>query len=422
MPEIRDVLPEQNPWWDGEFDLEYKDRDLFVELRRYARMPHILALTGLRRTGKTTLLLRFIQDVIAGGLDPRNVLYFSFDEFRRADLREVLRTYESLAGRSVRTGRSLVVFDEVQKLAGWEDQLKALHDAYRGKVKFLISGSESLFIRRKSKETLAGRLFEFRVDPLSFREYLAFRGVPFEPLGIHEAEVRRRLDDYVRTQGFPEMVRVTDRSVLRRYLRESIVEKVLYRDLPALRGVRDPAVMESVLNTLMAEPGQLVEFSRYASDLGVSRRTLSRYFAELEQSFLAQKLYNYSASRRKVERKLRKYYPTIVSVDLAFRRDDLSRSRVFEWLVVTRLRAEHFWRDPFKHEVDIVFPDGRPVPVEVKSGRVDTDGLRAFVRRFGVRRGFVVTRELEGTRKVDGATVALVPAVKALLGVTKIAP
>jgi len=92
----------------------------------------------------------------------------SFDEFRGADQREVVKEFESLSNRDLRRGRFLVLLDEIQKLEGWEDQLKALYDLHKGRVKFVISGSESFFIRRRSRETLAGRLFELRVEPLSF--------------------------------------------------------------------------------------------------------------------------------------------------------------------------------------------------------------------------------------------------------------
>jgi len=416
MPRIRDSLVDLNPWWREPFRVVgYRDREVYGRLGAFLRQPQVVALTGLRRTGKTTLLLRMIEDAIAGGRDPRDVLYFSFDEFRDVRLREVLREYEAATGRDLRSGHRLVLLDELQKLEGWADQLKALYDAHKGRVKFVASGSESLFLRKGSKETLAGRLFEFRVDPLSFREYLGFRGVAHEPVALYERELARHFDDFVRTQGFPELVGVAERAVVRKYLRESIVEKVVFRDLPGLLGIRDVSLLESVLNLLMEEPGQIVQTSELAGTLGVSRKTLANYLAYLEQSFLVRKLYNYSTGRRKVERKLRRYYPAIVSPDLAFRDDDLSRSRVFEWAVVSQLRAEFFWRDPYKNEVDVVLPGRKPVPVEVKWGRVETGGVEAFLRAFRVDAGVVVTRAEEGTRSVEGGRIRLVPAYKFLL-------
>ncbi len=176
MPNTREVLEERNPWWRGPFTLDYHERSIYNTLRRYMDQRQVLALTGLRRVGKTTLLLKAAQDAIQEGLDPLDVVYFSFDEFHDTEVREVLRTYERVTERDLRSGPKLVLLDEVQKLDGWSDQVKAIYDTYPD-LKILVSGSESLFIRRGSRETLAGRMFEFRVEPLSFKEYLGFLGV-----------------------------------------------------------------------------------------------------------------------------------------------------------------------------------------------------------------------------------------------------
>jgi len=83
--------------------------------------------------------------------------------------------------------------------------------------------------------------------------------------------------------------------------------------------------------------------------------------------------------------------------------------------VVNQLNAEFFWRDAYKNEVDIVLGTKKPVPIEVKHGKVDTSGLRAFMTKFNVGRGYVVTAKTEETQKMDGKTIVAVPAFKFLL-------
>ncbi|HLB66859.1 MAG TPA: hypothetical protein VJN63_00040, partial [Thermoplasmata archaeon] len=78
-------------------------------------------------------------------------------------------------------------------------------------------------------------------------------------------------------------------------------------------------------------------------------------------------------------------------------------------------RAEYFWRDPSQHEVDIVIPGKPPIPVEVKSGKVEVRGLLAFMRKFRVREGYVVSSEVEETRRTEGGTIHVVPAHRFLL-------
>jgi len=262
---------------------------------------------------------------------------------------------------------------------------------------------------------LAGRLFEFRVDPLSFWEFLDFKGMRLDPPRLYEKELTGHFWELIRSQGFPEMVGVTDRIAIRKYLRESIVEKVLFRDIPAHSRINDPSRLESLLNMIMDEPGQMIQLSQLAGEMGLSRKTLSVYLAHLENSFLIRKLYNYSTGRRKVERKLKKYYPIIVSPALTFAEDDLSRSRVFEWSIVNQLGAEYFWRDAYKNEVDIVLPGPRPLPVEVKYGRVETGGVDAFMRKFKVKEGTIISTGDEAVRKTAHGSIAVRPAYSFLL-------
>lgn len=416
MSDIRNLLVDLNPWWRGEEALEgYVERDLRQEIDPYMDQPQIVAVTGLRRVGKTTLLHKLAADALEE-MEATEVVYFSFDEYRDGDLREVLRTYEDVADGDLRDGETLVLLDEVQKLEDWPDQLKTLYDMHKGRVKFVVSGSESLFIRARSRETLAGRLFEFQLRPLSFREYLRFQDVDWQPVGVHERELAGHFEDFVRTQGFPELVGVDDRAIARKYLRESLVERVVFRDLPTMTGIQHIEVLESVLNILMDEPGQIVKMNDLAGELDVGRKTLSNYMTYLEESFLLRKLYNYSTGRRKVERKLRKFYPAILSADLVYGDDDLSRSRAFEATLVHQLGAEFFWRDPYQHEVDMVLGEDTPVPVEAKWGRVDTGNVERFMGKFDVDQGYVVSSDVEATREVDGGTVEVVPAYKFLLG------
>ncbi len=415
MPQVKEILVDSNPWWKEEFKVEFKERDIYSKLLKFKKMPQILALTGLRRVGKTTLMLKMVEDEIAEGFEPRNIIYFSFDEFRNLELRQIFRAYEEIMDRDLKLGNFIFLFDEIQKLEGWEDQLKRFYDTYGKKVKIIISGSESLFIRKKSKETLAGRIFEFLVEPLSFKEFLWFKGTDFKPVAIYEKELIKLFKEYTLIQGFPELVGIKDRDIVKKYVMESIVEKAVYRDIPTLFRVRDISVVGSLLNIFMEEPGQLVELNRLSNDLNISRQTLANYLTYLEKAFLIKKLYNFSRNMRKVERKLKKYYPTVISVDLAFRGDDLSRSKVFEWLVINQLRTEFFWRDPYKNEVDAVITDKKIMPIEIKFGKIELGGLLAFMKKFNVDKGYIISFDRKEKRKINGKTVIISPAYNFLI-------
>ncbi len=414
MAQILDVLYEANPWWREPFRVEYKEREVYPQVKKFMKTKQMLAFTGLRRVGKTTVMLKAIEDSINEGMNPKDILFFSFDELKSIDLRDIIKEYETLLGRDIRSGRHLLVFDEIQKLDGWADKLKWIYDLYSKNTKILISGSESLFIRKRSKETLAGRIFEFKVSGLSFREFLGFKGQAIAPMGLYAREIMRRFEEFIRIQGFPELVEVADQTEIKKYIMEGVVEKIVYKEIPELFDVRNTQALNSLLAILMDDPGQILEHTKLAKELGISRYSVSKYLEYMENAFLVRKLYNYSRNARKSERALRRYYPTVLSVDLAFKEDAIYKSKVFEWLMVNQLDAKYFWRDAYKHEVDIVDETG-PKPIEIKYGKAETEGLSAFMGKFKVNSGIIITKETERKTVVGHATISFIPAYKFLL-------
>src|SRR3989344_3388602 len=244
MTSIKDALEELNPWWKKEFKVMFKERHVYKQIKKFMNLPQIIALNGLRRVGKTTLMFKIIDDAIKNGFNPKNIIYFSFDEFRDSEIRALIREYEGMLEKNFDEGRYIFLLDEIQKLNNWEDQLKAIYDRFKGKIKIIISGSESLFIRKKSKETLAGRIFEFKIEPLSFKEFLAFKGVNFKPLGIYENELSKLFNEFILSIGFPELVGIKDKDIIKKYIKENLIEKIIYKDIPKLFKIKDISVME----------------------------------------------------------------------------------------------------------------------------------------------------------------------------------
>lgn len=413
---INEELRDFNPWWTEKFELKIKDREIYKQIKKFLPMPQIIAFTGLRRVGKTTLMKSIIVDYINKGFEGKNIIYFSFDEFGDASLREILKAYEELFSREIKDQKSLVLFDEIQKLENWENQIKVIYDLYKDKMKIIISGSESLFIKTKSKESLAGRIFEFRINTLSFREFLEFNEKKFDNLKLHEKEILMLFNQFIYCQGFPELIGVKERDIITKYIKEGIVDKILYKDIPELFKIRDISVLSSILRIFMEEPGQIIELADLASELKISRQTLSLYLRYLEDSYLIRKVYNFSRNKRKLEKKLKKYYPSVISPALVFKEDDLYKSKVFECFLVNQLNAEFFWRDKLKNEVDVILADKEIVPLEIKLGKISFKGLVNFMKKFKINRGIIISYNKEETHIVRDKKIKVIPAFKFLLG------
>ena len=321
-------------------------------------------------------------------------------------------------------------FDEIQKVNNWEDQLKSIYDEHKlkGNIKIFISGSESLFIRKKSKETLAGRIYEFKLNPLSFKEYLSFINYNFDNINLYNKELLQKFNEYIISQGFPELISKTNKEIIKNYT-SGIIEKVIFSDIAIQFKVKNPSVLESIVNIISNEPGQIIDNNGLAKELGISRQLVSTYLKYLCDSFLVLKLYNFSKNQRKSERKQKKYYPIILSNQLIFSDDYLIKTKVFESIIVSQLESNFFWRTPQQNEVDVILTkDNKIIPIEIKYGKIETTGLVKFLTTFNLDKGYIISyneekiitnnvkiRTNSSTIKEVQKTIYVIPAYKFLL-------
>lgn len=383
-------LERLNKWWKQEFKLEiYRSREIYNEIQKFLHTKQIISLTGLRRVGKTTLMLKIIEDLLSK-YNKENIVYFSFDEFRDIRIEELIETYSEFMKKDIEKGKYLFLLDEIQKVQNWEEQLKSIYDSHPN-IKFIISRSESLFIRKNSRESLAGRIFEFKINTLTFKEFLTFRDLKFDNIQLYKKEILNEFKKYLACNGFPEIVNES-REIIEKYIKNNIIERIIYRDIPQIVQIKEPTILDQLFRIILKDPGAIIHLDNLATDLKITRQTLSLYLDYLEKSFLLRKLYNFSKNVRKTERRLKKYYPTIILEHMV--KDSNPFGKIFETVVVNELEADYFWLDSFKNEVDIIDPKQENLPIEVKSGKVEkkhTKPLRKFMDKFKIKKGLILS-------------------------------
>src|SRR3989338_11477730 len=283
----RAKLEEFNHWWtsekvDTELALPFK-RDIYPEIEKHMGKRFILALVGLRRVGKTTTMYQLIQKLIEAKIKKTAILFFSFDEVS-AKLNEVLETYKEIHNKDFREEKIYIFLDEIQKCSGWENELKKYYDLYP-KLKFIISGSESLFIRKKTKETLAGRIFEFTLTTFTFSEYLRIHEINKEQLK-YEAKIGPLFLNFVEKGGFPETFYLDNNRDFKEYIRTFVVDKIVYKDAPKIFKIEDPEFLRTLLELISANPGMYVDYQSLSRQFGKDRRVVRDYILYLRESFL----------------------------------------------------------------------------------------------------------------------------------------
>lgn len=335
-------IKEQNRHWFEKNPYVYKQERIFLEtLKKELNYPHITAVTGPRRVGKTVLLKQIISYLIDRGVKRENILYFSFDEsLVNNSIKSVIRDWERMLG-GLKEEKYYVFLDEVQNVLGWAEQIKTYYDLYEKKIKFFVSGSASLNIR-KGQESLAGRIIEFFIGPLSFEEYLNFSGTP----KIYSMD---NFKEYLQKQ-LPQLA--TNEEEKNKYV-VSIVRKVIYEDAVKYYNLDNPALLDSLFKIIATSPGQILNYDDLARDLGASRNTITKYLEILEKSYLVRKLYNYSTNYRKTERKLKKYYPYFTTLINYVLPKEPEFSYLIETIVAQNLNAEFFYNVGGK-EIDFI--------------------------------------------------------------------
>jgi len=419
---LKKLIISYNPWWEGNFTLDYKEREIYTtKIKKFRDLPQIVALTGIRRVGKTTIIYKIITDYLSKKADPKSIFYFSFDSIKNIDLLELIEEYELITRKSIKQDKLVFCFDEIQKIEDWENKLKTIYDIQKLKenIKIYISGSESLFIKKKSKESLAGRIFDFNVSQLSFKEYLNFKEIDYSNMVLQESTLIKAFDNYILTQGFPELINTNKNIETMKAYTGDILEKVMYADIIKQYNIRDIPTLESIIKIISKEPGQILDFVSLSNELKVSRQTIATYIQYIIDSFLIKKIYNYSKNTRKSEKKLKKYYPAIINNGILFSNDILLRSKIFETLVINQTGVDFFWRDDYKNEVDAVFVGKTIIPLEIKYGKIDIKGIIRFLTTHKLKEGYILSYKEERIIKEKEYTIQIIPAWKFLLNKEK---
>lgn len=405
-----------NPWWKtGKVPTEFcgRKRKIYDEVARYIDKRQIVLFTGLRRVGKTTLMYQIIDGLLKKDVKPYNIMYFSFDEMRY-DLEEIIKQYETEVLQEDISKKKIYIFlDEIQKLEGWPSKVKLLYDA-NPKLKIFLTGSAQITMWQGTRESLAARFFDFMIKPLDFEEYLDFKeaGIDKQRENIFEKDLKRHMAVFLKTGGFIEALDMEE-PVLRKYLKESLLERVIFVDIPQTFKLDLPDLLMKLLTITASRPGFYLDYKNLSNDLNVDQRTIANYISYLEYALFLQKLYNYSKNLLTSEKKVKRLYPSNTAFTLALN-PQAELPAVLEQFFVNSLEAKFFLKTPQKEEIDIIHTRDKVVlPIEIKIrekiGRGDVKTLFKFLERNRLNRALIVTLDTETRFERENLLIDAIP-------------
>lgn len=266
-------------------------------------------LVGLRRSGKSTLLFKRIQELVRQGVGWEQIIYLNFEderllEFTKDDFSDILKLKSQWSDK-----KAYYFFDEIQNISGWERFARRMADT---KESVYITGSNAQMLSKEIESRLGGRYLTKQIYPYNFSEYLSARSIEdLKADALTTSQSGRLLsvmDDFIRFGGFPESLIYDDK---RSYV-ESIYQKIFLGDIIARRGIRNVPGLRLLVKKVAETVGQDVSFSKLFNTIRSIGLTISKdividYLSYLEDAFLIFRIHNYTA--KFVERETHpKYY------------------------------------------------------------------------------------------------------------------
>ncbi|MBU1203672.1 MAG: ATP-binding protein [Nanoarchaeota archaeon] len=410
MEPIIEILKEWNAWWETgkvNSELEGKKRPLYQELLNSHKIKEISIITGVRRSGKSTLMYQIINELIKKSIHPYQILFMNLEDEKLSEfsLEEIYDVYKQELNPDK---RSYIFIDEVHKKKGWEKWIRKKYDL-KTNDKFFISGSCSYLIKKEYATLLTGRNLTFEVFPLSFKEYLNFNKIQFKNLNLITKEtqnkLKNKLKEYISLGGFPE-VSLKDKAYKKRIL-EQYFSDILYKDIIARYNlnVQKSKDLTIFLITNFTRP---ISLRNIRNTLGLSYDTSKDYISYLQESFLLFSLDHFSYSLKEQKTEASKIYcidnGLRNSVSFKFSKDE---GKLVENTVFINLRRNkkdiYYWKG--QKEVDFIVKekDNSLTAINVcynnELNKREEESLKEFQTKFQkTKKLMIITKDIEEER------------------------
>ncbi len=420
------------------------ERELQKRILPWLKRNEIIVITGSRQVGKTTLL-----KLILDGIKEKQKTYLDLEDLNILDVcnkgPDSFIKYLEYEGLSV-NNKIVTALDEIQYLENPSNFLKIIHD-HHPEIKLIVSGSSTLEIKQKFKDSLAGRKAVFELDTMSFLEFLKLRDEKAyhlkKKLGDITSIIRNSkidssimllqkkmmpyLCEYLTFGGYPKAVQEKNSDIKKAIITE-VYSSYVKKDIKDIARVDDIYAFNKLLKLLASQAGNLLNINEVASTIGINILTAKKYLFLLENTFIIALCSPYFRNKRKEISKM----PKIYFMDIGMRNAAISNFQWFEGRVDTGALFENFvflelkkrfgtnedlfyWRTLAKAEVDFVLNiDNELIPVEAKATELRTlaisRSLRSFIDTYKPAKAVVVNLAFAGEMKHNGCRIFFIPA------------
>lgn len=284
--------------------------EYLTKLKKFKDKHFIKVITGIRRCGKSTLLELFQNYLKENGVEDNQIISINFENPDYRNLKTSEALYDEIKSKLVEGKMNYIFLDEIQNVDKFEIAVDGLY--IKKNVDIYITGSNAYLLSSELATLLTGRYVEIKMLPLSFQEYLS----AFED----KKELSRKFRDYIRYGSFPQTLELYDTpEEINTYL-DGVYTSVLYKDVINRKGITDKAILESVVEFLYDNIGNLCSTKKISDTLtsngrNTSNHTVENYINALVDSFMLYKASRYDVKGKELLKTQEKYY----AIDMGLR-------------------------------------------------------------------------------------------------------
>lgn len=280
------------------------ERPLYYEkIKPFIDKPFIKILTGVRRSGKSTMLLLIRQHLMDQGIKEQQIIYINFESLAFYELRDFRMLYAHVLNAVKQIeGKPYLFFDEIQVVDRWEEAVNSFLVDFPSDI--YITGSNSQMLSSELSTLLTGRYIHIQMHPLSFSEMLSFRGVQ---------ATEEQLWRYIRRGGFPavHLGEYDERSTYA--IINTIYDSIVLRDVVQRYNIRNIEILNRVMQFIMDTVGSTISAKKIADYFksqyrSVDTNTIYTYLDALKSAFIISKVQRYDIQGKELLKTQEKYY------------------------------------------------------------------------------------------------------------------
>ena len=283
---------------------QYMDR-----LMAYKDNKLIKVITGLRRSGKSTLLQLFKEYLLENGVEPECVIDINFELMIYDDIRDYKQFYKLIRERIPSKEKCYVLLDEVQQVKHWEKAINSLNVEPDIDVDIYITGSNANMLSSDISTLLSGRYVEIKMLPLSFKEFLSFEHLP------KDWNISDKFNQYLKFGSLPAVTTLPqDNTTVNDFLL-GIYNTVIVKDVVARSKSKDVVLLEKVIKYVISNTGNIISANKISGFLSTQEKgenvkssTITSYLDVLEKAYIIYKVNRYDIKGKEQLKTLSKYY------------------------------------------------------------------------------------------------------------------